>query len=56
MPRTATRLPGSTRPENTAFWSVIPAVPGPKFPDVACVLHQVGAPELDGLVLRVVGR
>ena len=33
--RTATRLPGSTRPANTACCSVMPAVPGPKLPDVA---------------------
>src|SRR3954471_20562354 len=37
--RTTTRLPGSTRPANTACWSVIPlgnaavgSVPGPKLP------------------------
>ena len=40
--RTATRLPGSTRPANTACCSVIPAVPGPKLPDVAvCSMRSV---------------
>ena len=33
--RTATRLPGSTRPANTAPCRVIPAEPGPKLPLVA---------------------
>src|SRR3954453_19490343 len=33
--RTFTRFPGSTRPANTACCRVIPAVPGPKLPDVA---------------------
>src|SRR3954447_6434574 len=33
--RTLTRLPGSTRPANTACCNVIPAVPGPKLPLVA---------------------
>src|SRR3954469_17975870 len=33
--RTLTRLPGSTRPANTACCNVIPAVPGPKSPLVA---------------------
>ena len=51
--RTATRLPGSTRPANTACCSVIPAVPGPKFPDVACVLHEVGPADLRGAICRV---
>ena len=55
MSRTATRLPGSTRPAKTACWRVIPVVPGPEGAAVGIALFSIRSvrADLGGRVGRV---